>query len=179
MAKSPPPAEDAPDTHSLGVAANLGLPLPPPERGRVVRLPKSRVELADSVAVATDLPDVRFVGMTATTRHSRLRVGLLIARGLAWSEGQHLQAQAVPLAAHSASGLHVLALTPTKKTQANTRLTATDGVPLPLQVRRQVGLAASGETVLVAFHVAQPDRALVFGAAVLSETLAEVWPNEL
>jgi hypothetical protein len=77
----------------LGVSARLGLPLPPPSRGVVLRLPPPAMRLAGEVPLPeAPLPPSEHVLATPVVQSGRIRVTHLLDQGLTWELGQPLVA---------------------------------------------------------------------------------------
>ena len=170
-------ASDESNDTRLGVSARLGLPLPPPSRGVVLRLPPPPMRLAGQVPLAdAPLPESQHVLAIPVVQSGRVRITHLLEHGLAWGTGDLLTTERIRLGS-GAGSLPALLVQPSLggrlKVNSEQRLT------IPAAERTYLGIAADGAEVLLAMRIHDPSRVLIVGAPALSLLLQLVWTDEV
>ena len=169
------PVSEAPN---LGLAAGLGLPLPPKSRGRVYRLPPVRAVIDGKVPLPSSLPASEIETVVASIQSGRIRVAALIRRGLRWDSGTKLSADPIQLRLGNSTLIPAVVLTPSRKTSSicvNEELRVTVRGP----ERYHLGIEESGTQVLLSFRHSDPKTVVLMGSPSMSLLMANVWPDAL
>lgn len=169
------PSDETPD---LGVAASLGLPLPPKARGRVYRLPPVKAVINGRVPLPADPLETDIETAVASIQSGRVRFAALIRRGLAWTAGTQILIEPVELRLGSAVAAPALVLRPSRKA-SSARLNDELRLTLRAPERRHLGIEESGDQLLLAFPHTDPKTVLALGSPGLSMLMSRVWPDAL
>jgi len=174
-------SDDLPDdTAKLGVGAALGLPLPPPRRGRVYKVPPPTVSFAGAVPlVSAAEPTEQVIAWVVAVRSGRIRLSTMLGLGLRWPSGIRLAIVESTLAPGHRPCPALLVRPTASKQGGGVALSAEGRLSLSRHHRRFLGIDASDSQVLVAFRQATPACLLIVGTPSLSTLLSEAWPNEV
>lgn len=169
------PTGEAPD---LGVAAGLGLPLPPKARGRVYRLPPVRVVVDGRVPLPRELPEADVETAVVAIQSGRIRVASLIRRGLQWRAGSRISVEAVLLDIGEGTQAPAVVMHPSR-TSSTARVNEELRVTLRGPERYHLGIEESGDQVLLAFRNSDPKTVVALGSPTLSALMSRAWPDAL
>lgn len=168
------PSEQQP---SLGVGARLGLPLPPPVRGVVMRLPPPQMSLAGQVPLLSATPPpVEHAISVGVTQAGRVRISSLMDRGLSWRLDEPLTVTQIRLGDQE-SWLPALRIMPGGHSRV--RVNGEHRITLMAPDRRYLGIEPDGSQVLTAMRLGEPTTVLVIGAPGVSMLLEGIWPREV
>ena len=168
------------DTAKLGVGAALGLPLPPPRRGRAYKVPPPAVSFAGAVPLSSAAePAEQVVAWVVAVRSGRIRLSTMLSLGLRWPSGVRLVIVESTLAPGKRPCPALLVRPTASQREAGIELSEEGRLSLSRQHRRFLGIDASDSQVLVAFRQESPASLLIVGTPSLSTLLSEAWPNEV
>lgn len=157
----------------LGVSARLGLPLPPPSRGVVLRLPPPPMRLAGQVPLAeAPLPESQHVLAIPVVQSGRVRITHLLEQGLSWGTGELLTTERIRLGSGEGS-LPALLVQPGPG--GRLRVNSEQRLTIPASERAYLGIANDRAEVLLAMRISEPSRVLVVGSPALSLLLQWIW----
>lgn len=168
-------ASDESNDQRLGVSARLGLPLPPPSRGVVLRLPPPPMRLAGRVPLAeAPLPESQHVLSIPVVQSGRVRITHLLEQGLTWGMGELLATERIRLGSGEGS-LPALLVQPGPG--GRLRVNSEQRLTIPAAERAYLGIAADRAEVLLAMRVSETRRVLIVGAPALSLLLQWIWTD--
>lgn len=164
------------DSVHLGVAAALGLPLAPDERGRVYRLPPTTKELGSAVPLAgTDLPKDIAIS-SSRTQAGRVSIGSLVSTELHWEPATPLTSSRERLRFPRGAEVPVVVFSVADGgTETQMQLGRDNRITIRTSDRLHLGLAADGDAVLAIVRREDPERLLIMGERSLSAILREGW----
>jgi len=168
-----------PDDTPLGVAAGLGLPLQPKERGRLHRLPPLRADWSGALPLL-DAPEERerlpldVAASILTTQTGRIRLTTLLDEHLTWRRAQPLVTEALEIQALTPDSLPLPAvrIRPAQRgEEVRTRLTDERRITLRAEERQHLDIEETGARVLALVWLDDLSTVLVMGERALSHLL--------
>lgn len=175
------------DDTPLGVAAGLGLPLQPKERGRVHRLPPPRADWSGALPLL-DAPEERerlpldVAASILTTQSGRIRLTTLLDEHLTWRRAQPLVTEALEIQALTPDSLPLPAvrIRPAQRgEEVRTRLTDERRITLRAEERQHLDIEETGARVLALVWLDDLSTVLVMGERALSHLLTTGLPDAL
>lgn len=167
------------ESANLGLAAALGLPMPPKARGKVYRLPPVRTVVNGRVALPSPRTPSEIETAVVAVQAGRIRVGGLINRGLKWAAGASVEVETTQLELSRGSEVPALVLRVSRKASAETQLNNELRLTLRSPDRYHLGVMRSGDQVLLAFRHSDPRTVMVLGSPSISLLMSDAWPDAL